>query len=226
VKSSRTVGVPIAFLALLSLAAPLTQATPDAGPKCVPTPAAEEANPEWRSESPEPERSEMPDGVVSPLTHGAKDSPDVPEPPAKIASLLPKQPAERSEAQSPWGDLRGLDFASTALMYRGVPYRWAGMSSRGMDCSGLIARVMLNHGLRVPHQSGQLFKLGTPVSQSELEAGDLLFFRTRRRGIGHVGMYLGDGKFIHASSSAGRVVITELSDKHYQSVYVGARRIR
>ena len=223
-KSSRTTAVPIAFLALMALAAPLSQATPDGGPKGVLAPPTAAANPEWRAPSSPGATPQLPDGVIAPLTHTGRLSPNVPEPPARIASLR----AEESSQQpwDVWGELKGLDFASTALMYRGVPYRWAGMSSRGMDCSGLVSRVLQSHGIRAPHQSSLLFKMGVPVGLNELQAGDLLFFRTRRRGIGHVGMYLGDGKFIHASSGAGRVVVTPVNDAHYMAMYVGARRIR
>jgi hypothetical protein len=182
-------------------------------------------NPEWRTPTAPRAPSLPPDGVVTPLKHEGTLSPNVPEPPEKIASLV-KRPAEKPRIEDIWADWQGLDFASTALMYRGVPYRWAGMSSRGMDCSGLVSRVLQAHGIRAPHQSGLLFRMGTPVGLNELQAGDLLFFRTRRRGIGHVGMYLGNGKFIHASSGAGRVVITPISDAHFMSIYVGARRIR
>lgn len=220
---SRTVALAFAFLALLSFAVLPSEGAPTGGPGCAPSAHPTAANPEWRTADSAP--ATPPEGVITPLAHVGRVTPTVPEPPEKIATLI-KKPEKEGEGVDIWADWQGLDFASTALMYRGVPYRWAGMSSRGMDCSGLIARVMQQHGIRVPHQSSQLFRLGTPVGLGELQAGDLLFFRTRRRGIGHVGMFIGDGKFIHASSGAGRVVITPVSDAHYMAMCVGARRIR
>ena len=123
------------------------------------------------------------------------------------------------------GSASGEALVGTAQQYAGVRYRWAGMSSRGMDCSGLIARVLLSHGIRAPHNSAQLSKLGRPVSYEELQPGDLLFFRTSRRGISHVGMYVGDGEFIHASSGAGRVITTSIRDEYYAKRLVAARRL-
>jgi cell wall-associated NlpC family hydrolase len=119
----------------------------------------------------------------------------------------------------------GEELVSTAQQYAGVRYRWAGMSSRGMDCSGLIARVLRSHGIRAPHNSAQLAQLGRPVHYEELQPGDLLFFRTSRRGISHVGMYVGNDEFIHASSGAGRVVTTSIHDPYYAKRLVAARRL-
>jgi len=140
-------------------------------------------------------------------------------PPEVLAGLPPDPP----DPQAP--EASGTQLVQTASLYEGVRYRWAGMSSRGMDCSGLIARVLQAHGIRAPHNSSQLYSLGRAVSRYDLQPGDLLFFSTRRRGIGHVGLYIGDGKFIHASSGAGRVITTSIDDPYYARRYVGARRL-
>ena len=113
----------------------------------------------------------------------------------------------------------------TALAYRGVPYRYAGMTSRGMDCSGLVSRVLKAHGIRAPHSSAALFKMGAAVSVKELHAGDLLFFVTRGRRVSHVGLYIGEGKFVHASSRSGGVITSSLSEAYYAKRYAGARRM-
>jgi len=112
-----------------------------------------------------------------------------------------------------------------ALRYRGVPYQYAGTSSRGMDCSGLVSRVLMTHGIRAPHNAASLYKLGTPVQKANLQAGDLVFFNTRGRGISHVGIYIGKGEFVHASSGSGRVTTSQLTEGYYQLRYVGARRL-
>jgi peptidoglycan endopeptidase LytE len=116
-------------------------------------------------------------------------------------------------------------FAQAALEYRGVRYRWGGMSTRGMDCSGLVALVLRNYGIKAPHNSKALYKLGKAVSRANLQAGDLVFFHTTRPGISHVGIYIGDGKFVHASSSKGRVRVDRLDKGYYSQRLVGARRV-
>jgi peptidoglycan endopeptidase LytE len=116
-------------------------------------------------------------------------------------------------------------FVQSALQYRGVPYRYAGMTTRGMDCSGLVARVLGLHGIEAPHNSRAQYELGRPVPVDELQAGDLVFFHTTRPGISHVGIYIGDSQFIHASSGGGRVRIDRLDRGYYQSRLVGARRV-
>jgi cell wall-associated NlpC family hydrolase len=117
------------------------------------------------------------------------------------------------------------DLVESALGYRGVPYRYAGMSTRGMDCSGLVARVLLNHGIRAPHNSAALCGIGEKVSTNDLKSGDLVFFNTRGSGISHVGIYMGDGKFVHASSSGGKVEVDRLDTGYYKRRLVGARRL-
>lgn len=117
-------------------------------------------------------------------------------------------------------------FVQTAMQYRGVPYRWGGMTSRGLDCSGLVARVLRAHGIDAPHYSKALYGLGRPVSRSNLRPGDLVFFHTTRPGISHVGIYIGHGKFIHASSSKGRVRVDSLRSGYYDRRLVGARRVQ
>ncbi len=130
-----------------------------------------------------------------------------------------QESARDAEVSSTWG------LGGSALLYRGVPYRYAGMSSRGMDCSGLVARVLQLHGIRAPHNSRELYKIGKPVAKQNLQPDDLVFFSTRGKGISHVGIYLGDGKFVHASSGGGQVRTDTLTEGYYARRYVGARRI-
>ena len=132
---------------------------------------------------------------------------------------------KRPEAETAGGTGDVGPLAADALKYRGVPYRYAGMSSRGMDCSGLVARVLRARGIRAPHSSRALYQLGTPASRTSLQPDDLVFFHTRGRGISHVGIYIGDGKFVHASSGGGRVRVDTLEAGYYARRYVGARRL-
>jgi len=116
-------------------------------------------------------------------------------------------------------------FAQAALEYRGVRYRWGGMSTRGMDCSGLVALVLRDYGIKAPHNAKALYKLGKSVSRENLQPGDLVFFHTTRPGISHVGIAIGNGKFVHASSSKGRVRVDRLDTGYYSQRLVGAKRV-
>jgi peptidoglycan DL-endopeptidase LytE len=115
----------------------------------------------------------------------------------------------------------------SALSYRGVRYHYGGISSRGIDCSGLVVRVFMNQGVEMPHNAAALYGKGKPVSKAALSRGDLVFFHTRGRSlrISHVGIYLGEGNFIHASSGRGRVRTDTLLSGYYAQHFVGARRI-
>jgi cell wall-associated NlpC family hydrolase len=113
----------------------------------------------------------------------------------------------------------GVKFAKKLL---GVPYRWGGSSPRsGFDCSGLVSFVYRHFGIEVPHSSYGQFALGKKVPRRALHPGDLVFFD----GVGHVGMYVGRGRFIHALHSGTRVQISKLSESWYRSRYDGARRL-
>ena len=114
---------------------------------------------------------------------------------------------------------------ATAKKYIGVPYVWGGESPSGFDCSGLVQYVFQVHGIRLNRTTDTQYKHGTYVSKSNLKPGDLVFFQnTYRAGISHVGIYIGNGKFIHASSSKG-VTISDLSSSYYTAHYYGARRV-
>jgi peptidoglycan DL-endopeptidase CwlO len=109
---------------------------------------------------------------------------------------------------------------SIAMQYLGVPYRWGGASPSGFDCSGLVMYVFAQVGVSLPHSSYAQYGMGSPVSRDQLQPGDLVFFD----GLGHVGIYVGGGSFIHAPHTGDVVRISSLSG-WYASSYVGARRI-
>ncbi len=112
-----------------------------------------------------------------------------------------------------------------AMGYLGAPYRRGGSSARGFDCSGFALHIYRQFGVNLPHSSAAQSRVGKPVARHELQPGDLVFFRTRGRRISHVGIYIGNGKFIHASSSRGRVRIDSLTEGYYNKRYAGARRV-
>jgi peptidoglycan DL-endopeptidase CwlO len=107
-----------------------------------------------------------------------------------------------------------------AMRYLGVPYVWGGASPSGFDCSGFVMYVYAQVGVSLPHYTGAQWNVGVPVSRSDLQPGDLVFFD----GLGHVGIYIGGGQFIHAPHTGTVVQISSLSG-WYADTYVGARRI-
>jgi cell wall-associated NlpC family hydrolase len=114
-----------------------------------------------------------------------------------------------------------------ALLALGLDYRHGGNTPvTGFDCSGLVAHVYLEAwNIRLPRHTGAQSKAGTPVSLAELQAGDLVFYDTQKRPYSHVGIYLGDGKFVHAPKSGAQVRIESLKSAYWSQRYNGARRI-
>ena len=114
-----------------------------------------------------------------------------------------------------------------ALSLVGIDYRFGGDSpDRGLDCSGLI-RYVFQHvtGVTLPRTAQELSRIGKTVRADDLAPGDLVFFNTRRFAFSHVGIYLGNGRFIHASSRGGEVGVAMLSSAYWQKRYNGARRL-
>jgi len=145
-----------------------------------------------------------------------------PTPPAPMHALAsqplpaPAPPrAERSEA------------LLQALLALGLDYRYGGNSPvTGFDCSGLVAHVYREAwGIRLPHNTLAQSESGVPVSLAELQAGDLVFYDTLKRPYSHVGIYLGDGRFVHAPKSGVRVRIEYVRSTYWAERFNGARRI-
>jgi cell wall-associated NlpC family hydrolase len=123
----------------------------------------------------------------------------------------------------------GERLIARARAMKGTPYVWGGESDDGVDCSGLIYKVLLDEGVSgkcLPRRaSEQMAQLGLEVDKEGLQPGDLVFFSTYKPGPSHVGIYLGDGDFIHASSAQHQVAISNLSESYYKRTFCGARRI-
>lgn len=143
--------------------------------------------------------------------------------PSRTAALMQwASKSDKSGCQSLTTAQRILQIASR---YLGHAYHYGGSSARGFDCSGFALHVYQSVGIRLPHSASAQARLGKPVARHQLQPGDLVFFRTRGRHISHVGIYIGNGKFIHASSARGRVRIDTLEKGYYKQRYAGARRL-
>lgn len=122
------------------------------------------------------------------------------------------------------GTATAQQIIATAKQYIGVPYVWGGSTPSGFDCSGFVQYVFRTHNISLPRTSKEQFTVGSWVSKSNLQPGDLVFFNTSGSGVSHLGIYIGDNQFIHASSSHG-VMISSLSNTYWAPRYYGARRV-
>jgi LysM repeat protein len=112
-----------------------------------------------------------------------------------------------------------------AFNYLSIPYRFGGSSRRGIDCSAFVQQVFREMDVQLPRSAREQFRIGEKVERDQMQKGDLLFFRTYARFPSHVGIYLGDGKMIHASSRSHRVVVTSIDHPYYRKRFIGAKRI-
>ena len=122
---------------------------------------------------------------------------------------------------------KGSQIAQYALQYVGCPYVYGGSSPSGFDCSGFTTYVMKHFGYSINRTASGQMDNGTSVSKSQLQPGDLVFFNSGNssKRATHVGIYTGNGQFVHASTSTTGVIISDLNSSYYSSTYVGARRL-
>jgi len=106
-----------------------------------------------------------------------------------------------------------------------VPYRWGGSTLKGLDCSAYVQKVFAFLNLDLPRSAREQYREGVRVEKAELSVGDLVFFRTYAKFASHVGIYLGDNRFIHASSHDREVTIDSLDQPYYMKHYLGAKRL-
>ncbi len=134
--------------------------------------------------------------------------------------------ANTATASLPAIDQNSWSLVQNALGWLGVPYRRGGKSAdHGFDCSGFVGAVYAKtFGLVLPSSALSISKVGQPVSFAELKIGDLIFFNTMRRPFSHVGIYMGEGRFIHASSTGSQIKVDTL-DQYYTKRINGFRRI-
>jgi peptidoglycan DL-endopeptidase CwlO len=136
-----------------------------------------------------------------------------------VPSTTPTQPSAPAAPAPPPAPSHG-GVVGIAMQYLGTPYVWGGASPSGFDCSGFVMYVFSQVGVSLPHSSYAQYGYGSPVSRGDLQPGDLVFFD----GLGHVGIYVGGGSFIHSPHTGDVVKISSMTG-WYASSYVGARRL-
>lgn len=132
-----------------------------------------------------------------------------------------------SEVSRAGGSTLGISrILETAARYLGTPYKYGGNSPGGFDCSGFVQYVLKSCGYSVPRTAAAQQQMGKPVGEEDLQPGDLVFFACWGSGVDHVGIYVGDNRFIHSSSPrSGGVIYSSLHESFYARTYVGATRI-
>ncbi len=187
-----------------------------------------------------PEKAQLQEGLVMVLPVEEDREPGStldPNPPAPMVVRIEGRPPTPAEAEAKRaGDRhRAAQLASrrgrmlqsilgNARRFMGTPYSMGATGNGAFDCSGFVMRVFLMQGIRLPRTADVQFGVGSRVARGQEQPGDLVFFETYLPGPSHVGIYVGNGNFIHASSSRG-VTVSGLGDGYYKPRYLGAKRI-
>lgn len=150
--------------------------------------------------------------------------PNYSEPGSKPADKKPvseKQPSQGNRNDRGMGAIA----ARTAERFVGIPYRWGGDNViEGMDCSGFVRAVYNLCGVNIPRTSREQYKVGELIPKSELQDGDLVFFGASENKINHVGIYVGNGKFVHAPRRGEDIKITSIDENYFEKRFIGAKR--
>ncbi|MGE4542987.1 MAG: NlpC/P60 family protein [Pedobacter sp.] len=203
-----------------------------------PEPADTTAPPEESVTAETPQvQEELPAAMETASTDSALvvETTEIPAPPAKDkreevtvktstkAQMLAAFEAMANQPMAPHPP--GFRAAQIALDFIGVKYRWGGMSvEKGMDCSGFVKTVYALCGINLPRTSAEQYRHGQPVKSDELAVGDMVFFGTNKR-VNHVGIYLGDGKIIHAPRAKDKIRISSMEEGSLRRKFLGARRL-
>jgi cell wall-associated NlpC family hydrolase len=154
----------------------------------------------------------------------AKQNP--PKAPPVRDGAAPGAPAGGVDAPNIAGNGNGDAAAKEALTYLGTRYVFGGNGRNGIDCSGLVQQVFKKQGINLPRTADEQAKAGQEVPRDQLKPGDLVYFKgTYKPGVSHIGIYLGNGKFVHAPKTGDVVKVSNLNDAYYQQHWGGARRV-
>jgi cell wall-associated NlpC family hydrolase len=178
-------------------------------------------------------------GALAAQAQTAPGGPAAGQPPANAQAMADAERAEPGFGASPiptamFGQAlfnqvrdRSTELVANAMTLLGVPYKRGGTDAEtGLDCSAFVRKVFdQTIGLVLPRRSADQSKVGTPVEKTELKPGDLVFFNTLRRSFSHVGIYIGDGKFVHSPRAGGAVRVEDMRMAYWQKRYNGARRV-
>jgi cell wall-associated NlpC family hydrolase len=157
--------------------------------------------------------------VPKPFPMPRGSAPASPAPPASPASPAPAAPPSSRSG------FDGYALTGTALALRGTPYRDGGTDVSGFDCSGFTQYVFGQHGVGLPREVREQYRVGKPVAREDLSPGDIIFFTTTAPGPTHVAIALGGDEFVHAPSSTGVVRVERLSSSYWSPRFLGARRL-
>ena len=143
------------------------------------------------------------------------------------AADITEQPVNAAKSTFQNFSSRASELALNALGLIGIRYKFGGNTpENGLDCSGMVRYVFMQAwGTKLPRTAEEISRVGETVDSTNLQPGDLVFYNTLRRGFSHVGIYLGDNKFIHSPSSGGQVRIESMELGYWKSRFSGARRI-
>jgi cell wall-associated NlpC family hydrolase len=153
---------------------------------------------------------------------GAANPPVVPP----STATPPSMPGTTPLVTAGRGNTDGYALSGTALSLRGSPYRNGGLDpAGGFDCSGFVKYVYEQHGVNMPREVREQFRVGKNIDRDQLEPGDLVFFSTVAPGASHVGIMIGGDQFIHAPSERGVVRVESLTQQYWSTRYIGAKRV-
>ena len=131
---------------------------------------------------------------------------------------------ERQHSKSEIINDKGKEIAQLAKTMLGSPYKYGGMTPNGFDCSGLVFYTHGQLGIPTPRTSLQQYNTAKAITTKQLRSGDLVFFKLNKHNVSHVGIYIGQGRFVHAPKSGKRVSVNSLSDEFWQPKFVSAGR--
>lgn len=163
------------------------------------------------------------DGIVGPMTYKKLMGTNMPEG-VKVATSKGRATVKRAVPANVGMSHDVQALLAEASRYKGVPYVFGGNTPSGFDCSGYTKYVYEKAGIHLPRLADEQYTVGTSVSRANLKPGDLVFFETYEPGASHSGIYVGNGKFISATSSRG-VAIADLDTGYWGERYLGARRV-